>query len=85
MIVISLLALIGNAVSLYLLQKSKAEEAHMQASVIFTSNDVVINIGVIVAGALVFLTRSRLPDLIVGLIVFIVVGRGALRILRLAK
>lgn len=85
MILISVFALIGNAVSLYLLQKSKNKEAHMQASMIFTSNDVIANIGVIIAGGLVYLTSSKFPDLIVGLIIFIIVGRGALRILRLAK
>lgn len=85
MIVVSLFALAGNAVSLYLLQKSKNREAHMQASLIFTSNDVVANIGVIVAGALVYLTESKFPDLIVGLIIFAVVARGALRILKLAR
>jgi Co/Zn/Cd efflux system component len=83
MIIISLLALAGNALSLYLLQKSKSEEVHMQASVIFTSNDVVVNIGVIVAGVLVYFTASKVPDLVVGTIVFILVGRGAMRILKL--
>ena len=57
----------------------------MQASMIFTSNDVIINSGVIVAGLLVLWTGSRLPDLIVGAIVFIVVVRGALNILKLGK
>ncbi len=82
---ISFLALIGNALSLYLLQKSKSTEAHMQASMIFTSNDVIINIGVMLAGGLVFLTNSKIPDLIVGSIVFVIVARGAWRILGIAK
>ncbi len=85
MIGISFLALIGNALSLYLLQKSKSEEAHMQASMIFTSNDVIVNIGVILAGVLVFMTNSKLPDLVVGSIVFVIVARGAWRILGIAK
>lgn len=85
MIIISTLALIGNAASLYLLQRSKSKEAHMQASMIFTSNDVIINIGVIIAGALVYFTKSNLPDLIVGTLVFIIVARGAYRILQLSK
>src|SRR6056297_2776492 len=84
-IIISILALLANALCLYLLQKSKSKEAHMQASMIFTSNDVIINSGVIVAGLLVLWTGSRLPDLIVGAIVFIVVVRGALNILKLGK
>jgi Co/Zn/Cd efflux system component len=57
----------------------------MQASVIFTSMDVIVNLGVIVAGVFVYLTGSKMPDLIVGTIVFILVGRGAYRILQLSK
>jgi len=85
MIVISALALIGNATSLTLLQKSKSTEAHMQASLIFTSNDVIINLGVIIAGVLVFVTNSKIPDLIVGTIILFIVSRGAYRILQIAK
>lgn len=83
MIVISAFALIGNSISLYLLQKSKSKEAHMQASMIFTSNDVIVNIGVIAAGGLVYLTNSKLPDLIIGTLVFAIVAKGAIRILKL--
>ncbi len=55
----------------------------MQASMIFTSNDVIVNIGVILAGALVYFTESKIPDLIIGICVFILVARGAFMILRL--
>jgi Co/Zn/Cd efflux system component len=47
--------------------------------------DVIVNLGVIVAGVIVYLTASMLPDLIVGTIVFVLVGRGAYRILQLSK
>lgn len=85
MIVISLMALAGNASCLYLLQKSRSQEAHMKASMIFTSNDVIVNLGVIAAGGLVYLTASKAPDLIIGTIVFILVATGAYRILQLSK
>ena len=85
MIIISILALIGNGLCLYLLQKSKSKDAHMQASLIFTSNDVIVNLGVIVAGGLVYLTHSKYPDLIVGTVVFFIVGRVAFKILQLSK
>lgn len=85
MIIISILALIGNGLSLYLLQKSKSKEAHLQASMIFTSNDVIVNLGVVAAGGLVYLTNSKYPDLIVGIIVFFIVGQGAYKILKLSK
>ena len=85
MIVVSILALIANGTCLYLLQKSKSQEAHMRATMIFTSNDVIINLGVITAGILVSWLNSNKPDLIVGAIVFAVVIRGAIKILKLGK
>jgi Co/Zn/Cd efflux system component len=86
MIVISVFALIANAFCLYLLQKSKSKEnAHMQASMIFTSNDVIINLGVIIAGLFVLWLDSGIPDLVIGSIVFILVVQGAIRKLKLGK
>jgi len=85
MIIVSVFALIGNGFCLYLLQKSKSEEAHMKASMIFTSNDVIINSGVILAGVLVNVLSSNKPDLVIGTIVFVIVIRGAFRILKISK
>jgi len=85
MIIVSVLALMANVLCLYLLQKNKSKEAHMQASMIFTSNDVIINSGVIVAGLLVHWLNSSYPDLIIGAIVFVIVARGAYRILKLVE
>lgn len=85
MISISFLALLGNAACLYLLQKSKSKEAHMQASMIFTSNDIWVNGGVILAGIIVLLTNQRWADLVIGAIVFIIVAKGALTIIKLGK
>ena len=86
MIIVSIFALIANGICLYLLQKSKSkEEAHMKASMIFTSNDVIINLGVITAGLIVKWLDSNKPDLIIGTIVFGLVIQGAIRILKLGK
>jgi Co/Zn/Cd efflux system component len=86
MIIVSIFALIANGICLYILQKSKSkEEAHMKASMIFTSNDVIINLGVIIAGLLVNWLSSSKPDLIIGIIVFVLVIQGAFRILKLSK
>ncbi len=85
MVVISLLALIGNVACLFILRKIQTGEAHLKASWIFTSNDVVINIGVITAGAMVAYFHSALPDLLIGTIIFFIVITGAYRILQLAK
>ena len=86
MIIVSILALVANGICLYILQKSKnKEEAHMKASMIFTSNDVIINLGVIIAGLLVNWLNSNKPDLIISTIVFALVIQGAIRILELRK
>lgn len=85
MIRISILALAANGLCLFLLQRSKSQEAHMQASMIFTSNDILINLGVILAAILVRWLESGLPDLFIGIVVFILVVQGARRILHLAK
>jgi Co/Zn/Cd efflux system component len=86
MIIVSVLALFANSICLYLMQKSKSkEEAHMKASLIFTSNDIIINLGVLAAGLLVHWLDSNKPDLIIGTIVFVLVVQGARRILKLGK
>ncbi len=83
MIGISLLALAANACCLLLISKHRHGGAHMKASWIFSTNDVLVNLGVIVAGAMVAWTGSRLPDLVIGTAVGLLVLVGAFRILRL--
>lgn len=85
MIGIALLALIANVACLILIAKHRQGGVHMRASWIFSTNDVIANIGVIVAGLLVLWTQSSLPDLVVGAIIASIVLRGALRILKLAR
>jgi Co/Zn/Cd efflux system component len=85
MIIVSLFALTANIICLYLLLKNKSKEAHIRATVIFSSNDVIINTGVIIAAILVHYLNSSYPDLIIGAIVFILVMFGAYKILRLAR
>ena len=83
MIGISALALAANVSCLWLIARHRDGGAHMKASWIFSTNDVLANVGVIVAGALVAWTGSRLPDLVIGAAVGFLVLAGAVRILRL--
>ena len=85
MIIIASVALAANLITLWLINKAKSNEAHMRASSIFTSNDIIVNGGVIAAGVLVYLTGSKWPDLVIGAIVFSFVMWGAIRILKLSK
>ncbi|MCR9145533.1 MAG: cation transporter [bacterium] len=85
MATVASLALSANVLSLFILARTRDKGVHLQASWIFTSNDVIANLGVLVAALLVYVSGSKLPDLIVGILIFGFVGYGALRILRLAK
>ena len=82
---VSLIALVANLACLALLAKHRNGEVHMRASWIFSTNDVLANLGVILAGALVYFTGSRTPDLLIGLSIALLVGRGGVIILREAR
>lgn len=85
MIVMSSLALVGNVVTIILLHRVRSDEAHMQASWIFTANDIKVN-GLVIAAAIgVTLTDSGIPDLIAGAVIFAVVANGARRILKISR
>jgi cation transport ATPase len=83
MIVMASVALIANTLCLYLISQSRSDGAHMKATKIFSTNDVLANLGVIVAGGLVAWTGSGYPDLVIGGIIGIIVLDGARRILAL--
>jgi Co/Zn/Cd efflux system component len=82
---ISSLSLLANLTCLALLSKHREGAVHMRASWIFSTNDVIANIGVILAGGLVYFTSSTWPDLVVGGIIAAVVLNGALKILKISS
>ncbi|WP_339771337.1 cation transporter [uncultured Paraglaciecola sp.] len=82
MIGMGFIALIANVACLMIIRNHKNDEVHMRASWIFSANDVIANMGVIIAGVLVVWLDSRVPDLVIGCIVSIVVLRGAWMILK---
>ncbi|GHT82737.1 hypothetical protein FACS1894125_5640 [Actinomycetota bacterium] len=57
----------------------------MKASVIFSINDVIVNLGVVIAGVLVFLTNTRYPDLIAGGIIFAFVTGLSIKLWKMSK
>ncbi len=85
MIAVAGVALVGNVATLVLLRRAKSDEVHFQASWIFTSNDIKVNGLVIAAALVVAMTESATPDLVAGALIFLVVGNGARRILRLSR
>ena len=83
MISFGLLALLANVSCLMMITKSRSSGSHMKASWIFSANDVIANIGVVLAGILVYSTGSRYPDLFIALIIAAIVLTGARRILQI--
>ncbi|MDQ6957804.1 MAG: cation transporter [Mariprofundaceae bacterium] len=82
MIVMGLVAFAANVVCLILIAKHRKGEIHMRASWVFSKNDVIANIGVIVSGGLVAWLSSPLPDLIIGFAISIIVMKGGIFIFR---
>jgi Co/Zn/Cd efflux system component len=80
MVGIGLLALCANLLCLALLQKHRSGEVHIRASWIFTKSDALANLGTVISGLLVSLTKTALPDLVLGLIICAVVIRGGIEI-----
>jgi Co/Zn/Cd efflux system component len=81
-IVTGLVALVANVICLALIAKHRDGGIHMRASWIFSTNDVIANVGVVISGGLVMLLGSRVPDLVVGSVVALIVLRGGVRIVR---
>jgi len=82
MITVGMVALVANIICLILISKHKEGEVHMRASWIFSKNDVIANLGIIISGGFVYLLDSRFPDLIIGMIISIIVIRGGIHIIK---
>lgn len=85
MVVVTVLALLGNVAVLVVLHRVRTGEVHLEASWIFTANDVIVNLLVLAAAAAVALLDSAWPDLLAGGAIFAVVLSGAWRILRMTR
>jgi Co/Zn/Cd efflux system component len=81
MIGTALLSLIVNLIVLRLLTPLKSGEVHLRATWIFTRADVVANVGVILAGALVLWLSSPYPDFVIGSLIGLYVIKEAAEIL----
>ena len=82
--VVSLLALAANAICLALLHRHRGEDVNMSSVYECSRNDIVSNLCVFVAAALVWLTGSGWPDLAVGLGLALLLLRSAYTVTRSA-
>lgn len=82
--VVGLLALTANLTCLALLWRFRARDVNMSSTFECSRNDVIANVGVLLAAGGVWLTGAAWPDLLVGVLVAAVFLRSACSILRAA-
>lgn len=76
------------AINLYCLRilgRHKGEDVNFTASSVFTSNDSVINLAILVSGVLVMWLGSNVPDLVLGIVAAMVAAHGGREILEHAR
>lgn len=81
MLVFGSAALVANLICLALLWQFRRENVNMSSTFECSRNDVASNIGVIIAGGLVFATGATWPDIVVGGIIAVIFLRSAGRVL----
>ena len=79
--IIGLVALAANATCLVLLTRHKNDDLNMKSTWICSRNDIISNVGVLIAAGLVALTGTKWPDIAVGLVIAVVFLRSAWPIL----
>lgn len=58
---------------------------HLKASWIFTTNDMITNLGIAASGVAVKILKSPFPDLVIGILVVAIVLKGSWDILEEAR
>ena len=74
------IALVANTLCFLLLARFRDGDINLRATWICSRNDMISNLGVLLAAALVIWTRSPLPDIVIGLMIAAVVVHSAWRI-----
>jgi Co/Zn/Cd efflux system component len=74
-----------NVINLRLLRAHREHGVHLKASWIFTTNDMMVNIGIATSGVAVMIFKSPVPDLLIGLVMVGVVLKGGYDILTEAR
>jgi cation diffusion facilitator family transporter len=83
--VIGGLALIANVVCFVLLYRSRSDTLNMRSTWLCSRNDVMANVGVLIAAAGSYLWMSRWPDILVGVVIASLFLSSALHVLRQAR
>lgn len=79
---VSVIALAANAICLWLLWHHKNDDVNMGSAWLCSRNDVVANVGVLMAGMAVAVTGWAWPDIVVGLVIACLFSSSGLKLLR---
>lgn len=82
MLTFGAVALVANLACLRLLWPFRAQDVNMASTFECSHNDVISNIGVLIAAAAVALTGSPWPDIVVGAIIAALFLKSAVRVIR---
>ena len=82
MIAMAFIATAINALCIKLLARDRRGDVNLRAAWTFSINDFVSNLGILIAGALVFLVGQSWPDLVIGFAIAAVAAYGGIEILR---
>ena len=85
MIAVAIVNVASNLWCIRLLRSHRGEGVHLKASWIFTTNDMIANLGIVLSGIAVIFFQSQIPDLVIGVIVVGIVIKGGFEILSDAK
>lgn len=79
---IGMLALLANLVCFTLLYRHRADNLNMSSTWLCSRNDLIANVGVLMAAAASFLLVSRWPDILVGSLIAVLFLHSAIDVLR---
>ena len=80
--IFAVIALVVNTTSLILLTRFRDGDINLRATWICSRNDMLANIGVLIAAGLVAYTQTGWPDIIIGVIIALVVVQSAIKIIK---
>lgn len=85
MMIAAVLAAFGNLLTLRILHRDRKKDVNLRAAWKYSTNDFLANGGVLLAGLLVFLTKTPWPDLVIGLAIALYAAKSGIDIVRDAR
>lgn len=79
---VGIMALAANLICLTLLWQRRSEDINMRSAWLCSRNDVIANVGVLVAALAVRVTGSLWPDIVIGFLIAALFGRSAIAVMR---